>query len=80
MPNLVLLAVYMTEILHIEVFIYRTHRHTHRHTDRQGHLNTSQPRPGRGNHVNEIGYIEYQERYDSPFGQIGNQRNSSVTC
>ena len=34
----------MTEILHIGVFIDRTH------TDMQGHLNTKQPHPGRGNY------------------------------
>ena len=42
MPNLVLFAVQMTEILHIEVFIGRTHT---RHTDRQGQNNTSTSQP-----------------------------------
>ena len=47
MPNVVLFAVLMTDILHIGVFICRTHRHTHRQTDRQtGSTNTSQPTPG----------------------------------
>ena len=54
MPNLALVSEYMTDILHIEVFIGRTHRHTHRHTDIQTDRVKTIPRnplQGRSNNI-----------------------------
>ena len=56
MPNLVLFATYMTEILH--KFLLAGHTYTHTDiTDIQSHLNTSKHPPVRGNTIMYLPFI-----------------------